>query len=399
MTDDRRAGRDGTGTAVGPSARQLGGRLRVPAVLAGLVLVAAILVGLVQSGQVHGELDPNATDPAGSRALRVLLEQQHVTVLPISSTGEALAPATTGGTEPGDAATVLFVAYPNELPTAALRAMGETPFRVVLVAPDAVALRQVTSGIAPAGSTPVRPRNPGCAAQPGVLAGLSDLGGRTYREADGAADVCYDGALVLGRTLGGGPLVVVGTPAPFTNERLADNGNAALALAALGAGAEPLPATEVRWLRTVPLTTGAGRAGLLDVLPPWVPRAQVQLLFAGVLVALWRGRRLGPVVTEPLPVVVRAAETVQGRSRLYRRVRATDRAADALRNGTLARLVPRVGIGVAPSRDAVVASVANRTHRPEPAIGALLYGPPPMDDAALVRLADALDEIERDVLR
>ena len=40
---------------------------------------------------------------------------------------------------------------------------------------------------------------------------------------------------------------------------------------------------------------------------------------------LWRGRRLGRLVVEPLPVVVQAVESTESRGRLYRRAR--DRAA------------------------------------------------------------------------
>ena len=64
-----------------------------------------------------------------------------------------------------------------------------------------------------------------------------------------------------------------------------------------------------------------------------------------LLVALWKGRRIGPLVAERLPVVVRASETVEGRGRLYRSRRARDRAADALRTATLQRLLPRLGLG------------------------------------------------------
>jgi len=115
-----------------------------------------------------------------------------------------------------------------------------------------------------------------------------------------------------------------------------------------------------------------------------------------------RGRRLGPPVVEPLPVVVRAAEAVEGRSRLYRRAQARDRAAEALRSGALARLVPRLGIdrarGAEPPPEAIVAAVASRSGRPEAAVHAVLFGPPPSDDAGLVALADSLDSIVRDTL-
>ena len=70
-----------------------------------------------------------------------------------------------------------------------------------------------------------------------------------------------------------------------------------------------------------------------------------QLCLAIALLALWQGRRLGPLVAERLPVVVRASETVEGRGRLYRSRRARDRAADALRTATLQRMLPRLGLG------------------------------------------------------
>jgi hypothetical protein len=46
---------------------------------------------------------------------------------------------------------------------------------------------------------------------------------------------------------------------------------------------------------------------------------------------------------------------------------------------------------------AVVESVARRSGWNEAEVGALLYGPQPADDPALVRLAGALDELEKKV--
>jgi hypothetical protein len=64
------------------------------------------------------------------------------------------------------------------------------------------------------------------------------------------------------------------------------------------------------------------------------------LVVAGVL-ALWRARQLGRVVEEPLPVVVRAAEAVEGRARLYRAAGARQTAAEALQAATRDRVVRR----------------------------------------------------------
>ena len=47
----------------------------------------------------------------------------------------------------------------------------------------------------------------------------------------------------------------------------------------------------------------------------------VLLLTAGLAAAIWRGRRFGPLVPERLPVTVRAAETTEGRARLYAHAR------------------------------------------------------------------------------
>ncbi len=60
---------------------------------------------------------------------------------------------------------------------------------------------------------------------------------------------------------------------------------------------------------------------------------------------LWRGRRLGPLATEPLPVVVKAIETTRSRGRLYRKSGDRAHAADALRSATRARAATRLRLG------------------------------------------------------
>ncbi len=92
----------------------------------------------------------------------------------------------------------------------------------------------------------------------------------------------------------------------------------------------------VVWLLPGADAEGPGPPSVWSIFPPWIGRAVWQLALIGLLVAFWRGRRLGPVVSEPLPVVVRAAEVVEGHGRLYLRAAARDRAAAALRAGTAA---------------------------------------------------------------
>ena len=132
--------------------------------------------------------------------------------------------------------------------------------------------------------------------------------------------------------------------------------------------------------------------------------AILQIGIAVVLVAVWRGRRLGPVVTEPLPVIVRAGETVMGRARLYAAARARSTAAAALREGSRARLIVLLHLDSSAPPQALVASVAARVTPDATAVAGILYGTPGGDgyvaaDAALVRLAADLDRLEREVAR
>ncbi len=100
-------------------------------------------------------------------------------------------------------------------------------------------------------------------------------------------------------------------------------------------------------------------------------------------------------------MVVRASETTEGRARLYHRADARDQAAALLRRATRARLAELTGVAAAdadapevllPSLPALLESRA-----PDRDPASLLFGPAPTDDAGLVRLADQLDALEREV--
>ncbi len=67
------------------------------------------------------------------------------------------------------------------------------------------------------------------------------------------------------------------------------------------------------------LTGGADVPSVADLTPEWVTPVLLLLIVVFVAAAVWRGRRLGPLVIENLPVVVRSRETMEGRARLYQR--------------------------------------------------------------------------------
>ncbi len=382
-------------TVTGAGVRSLWRRYRVVVFVLLGILVVATGIGLAGNRSVGGRLDPRSAEPTGSRALATLLGERGVRVERRTDPAGLAA-------DPGSR-TVILVGHPALLGADPLRALGELDVgTVVLVSPGDDALGAVAAGIDPSGTIPIRARSPGCPEPAADAAGDAVIGGKTYTTETGTS--CYrgdgeDGALVTGRTRAGAELVVLGTGEFLTNERLADDGNAALAVNLLGGDGS---ADELRWLVPAPGSAAGQDGSVSSILPDWVGPALLQLLFAGLLLALWRGRRLGPPVAEPLPVVVRAAETVEGRARLYRRAQARDRAAEALRSGTLARLTPRLGIdpgpGGEPPPEAVVAAVAARSGWPDAEVNAALFGAPPADDAGLVRLTETLDSMARSTL-
>jgi Domain of unknown function (DUF4350) len=365
---------------------------RLPVAIGLLVVLTGVLVAWVTGQPVHGLLNPDAVDPSGSRALAQLLRDQGVTVTVVRSSAE-LARAALGAT--------VLVARPEELSTAQLRAARAAAADLVVVAPGQRELAELAPRIE---LTTLRHRaalrEPGCALPAARVAGPAELGGDRYRAPAGTECYVDDGGAALVQVLDGAgrTVTVLGAPEPLTNGELADGGNAALALRLLGTKPALL------WYLPGPEPSDAAPRSLGELVPPGWRWAAVQLALAAVLAAVWRARRLGPVVREPLPVVVRAVEAVEGRARLYRRAAARGHAADTLRAATHARLAPLLGLGrpdgeqaIAP--EALVDAVAARTGRTPAEVTELLYGAAPADERAMVELADRLDECEREVLR
>jgi hypothetical protein len=266
---------------------------------------------------------------------------------------------------------------------------------LVLVEPDAITLDALAPSVRPAGEVDGEVREPLCGLPAAQAAGQALAGGSLYRSDE--AVTCYlepdDAASYLRVDRGRRPLSVIGQGDLLTNEHLAEQGNAALALWTLGGNATLV------WYVPDPLELAAGQEPptLGELVPPATAWVAAQLALVVLVVLLWRGRRLGPLVTEPLPVVVRAAETSEGRARLYRSARARGRAAATLRTAALRRLARRLNVGpeATPAQVCLLAATATGLH-PE-YVRASLLGAPPTDDAGLVRIATDLDAIERAV--
>ena len=401
MTATRPAPRLASPRPVSPDAAGLWRSWRVPLAVVAVILLGGTVIALLRPVPVvTGYLDPAGTDPAGAHALADILAGRGDTV--VRATTPAAAQAAARGAGPGGV--TLVVTSPALLTAAGLAGLAGLPADRVLIAPDRAALAALAPGVGLRGAAPAGPLTPGCAMPAARLAGDADMGGLRLTAARAGTWLCYPagGYFSLIRYAAAGRLItVLGTGNPLTNGSLARLGNAALALNLLGGG------RTIVWLvpgpgpGPGPAAAGgaAGARSLFSLITEPAYLVALQLGVAAALAAIWRARRLGPLIAEPLPTVVRASETAEGHGRLYRSRRARGRAAAALRAAMLARTLPALGLADDAGPGPVVAAFSARSGSGEARIEAMLFGPAPGDDAALVALAGDLDALEREVRR
>ncbi|MFI6612009.1 DUF4350 domain-containing protein [Streptomyces sp. NBC_01336] len=379
--------------------------------LALLVLVAAgIALAATRSGDQHGRLDPRSADPYGSRAVAELLKDRGISVRVVTTLRAATSAA---GSD-----TTLLVAAPNLLTPsqqdALRRATTDTGGRTVLLAAGPPSVGALAPGVHARSSVPVSTRAPQCSLAAARQAGDAETGGFRYTPTGVGTLACYpaDGlpSLLMLEQPASGDTVLLGSPDLLYNDRLDNEGNASLALQLLGSRPHL-----VWYLPSLSDPSAAGSSGdndsgtdgdgaedessFIDLVPSGWLWGTLQLALAAVLAAIWRARRLGPVVAERLPVAIRASESTEGRARLQRKANARDRAAASLRHATRTRLAPLVGVS---PRDAhapakLLPAVSVRRGADDTRLHELLFGPVPSDNAALVLLAEQLDTLEREV--
>jgi hypothetical protein len=368
---------------------------RLPVVLAAIVLLGGGLIAWLQPGAgPTGYLDPGNAGANGGRALATILAERGTQVTTVTSAATASQAATKAATKAASNATIL-VTNPDLLSSAQLSTIAHAPADLVLPDPDSAELAALAPEVTMAEQATAGTLNPDCTLPDATFAGNADLGGTLLKTTARAAERCYpaDGHPSLVRYSAGGKVItVLGTGTPLTNAQLGNHGNAALAMNLLRS------ARQLIWLVPTASPSGpppTGKATFISLIPRPVYMVTVQLLIAVLLLALWRVRRLGPIVAERLPAVVRASETTEGHGRLYHARRARDRAAQILRDAAANRMKATTGLPPDASPELTAATLARRTRTPVAEITETLSGPPPADDAALVALADRLDELER----
>jgi hypothetical protein len=360
--------------------------IAIAAVLVGVGIAGSLLSGIGEWTE-RDVLDPESAGPNGTRALVEILRERGVEVVIVRDRAAATAAL-------AEAPATLALADPAALTDDGLTAVTDAAADVVLLDPRARTLRVLLPGSTTYGVGPGSAVEPECDLAEAQRTGAITPGALYQPGSQTVA--CYPtggGYGLLASEAEGSRVVAVDGRALLSNEHLAEAGNAALAVNVLGR--HPRLVWYMPGIGDTDLPAGDPTLG--ELTPPWVSPVIVLLLVSGVAAAIWRGRRFGPLVTERLPVTVRAAETTEGRGRLYAQARDALHAADQLRIGTLGRLGRMLGLGPSASADEIADAAAARTGADRGAVRGILIDEIPHTDAELVALDQRLRALEEAV--
>lgn len=357
-----------------------------------MAVLAAFGVAVALTGTRTGErLDPDNPGGTGGRAAARVLADQGVDVEVARSAADL-----EGAMDGGAATTVLVTSADNLGPSTTRRLLDATAgSRVVVAEPSPTALEALGSS---GDARPVPLTEP--VAADCTDTGLAPLEDLEVQVADATAYSssvgCFgqEAGWLLAPVSAG--VAALGAGGILENDQVLRADNAAVALRLLG--------QDERLVWYVPsledLQADDG-VTLGSLLPSWLVPALWVAGLAMLALIWWRGRRLGPLSLEPLPVVVRAVEATEGRGRLYRRSGDRAHAADVLRRHTRREVARALRLGGVDDAGVVVREAAHHLGRRVEELDAILGpdAPPPADDTALVHLASQLAALETEVRR
>jgi hypothetical protein len=420
------------------------------AVVAGLATMTGVAHVVQQPDPTDASfLSPTSDAGDGARQLADGLVSDGVRVSVHRHSADAITEAMAGGP-----ATV-FVTTPGLVHPTYLDRLTMLPaeVRVVLVAPGETALASAGLEVTVLGPrwTADAPR-PGCASDFANAAGPAAVQRWRYDARGYGAVRCYGDALVE-FSISQVAMTLVGAADPFRNDRADEHGNRALARGLLarsptviwldlherepapedstGQPTEPEernpggePGDEAEGGTGEPGTgddagseptegpqdgepgegddssaQGGGNAvtdsPLVRAFPPAVWATLALLVLAVVALAAASARRLGAPVAEPLPVRVRAAETVRGLGGLYRRAGARSTSLATLQSAARLRLAEHYGLPADVPADEVAERVAATVGQPVLEVRQVLSGGVEDSDEELARAATTVQNLVR----
>jgi hypothetical protein len=359
-------------------------RNRVVVLIGTAAVVAVLLTAWLGRDQrtYAAPLDPGNPDGNGAQAVARVLQDQDVDLDVVRSADRFDAAGV-------DAETTVVVTSAGNLGRSTtvrlLQRQGDA--ELVVVAPGPDLLRELGVGAFPATIAPRGPVPADCPAYDALSVRVDSA--QAYRTGG-----CFRGkdGVILAQPRPG--LTLLGAPGVLTNDQALAGDNAAVALRLLGQRQRL-----VWYVPSLADLAGADSVSAASLLPSWLVPALWLLGLVGVALVVWRGRRLGPLAHEPLPVAVKAVETTRNLGRLYGRAGDRAHAAGALRTAARARMSQRLQLPRRVHPERLVENVAARTGRPVAEIEALigLTAVPPGNDRELATLAQRLTELDREV--
>ncbi|MHA7175508.1 DUF4350 domain-containing protein [Arthrobacter sp. Sr24] len=356
----------------------------------------------------------NNPAPAGAQAAAAVLENQGVAVTATKSLAE-----TTDALIHNDygSSTVLFYDPRNILSAAQVSELAASVTangaKLLAVTPGPLTVKSLSPELRSTGTTAGSQQVTAQCDHPDAVAAGSISGGAPDPALDAGpakgplmmfkgAQTCFSPEGDAGSSSGGllasnsaGDITALGFSGAVNNHNLAQAGNAALTFRLLGSKPNLLWYTS----SVSDIPPAQNPPGVAELTPAWMFPTAAWLMLVAVVGVLWRGRRNGPLVAEPLPVIVKASETMAGRARLYQDARAVDTATGTLRHASLTRLAHALRLGHAAEPSAVVEAVAAASSRSSAQIHAILLGEPPTTEKDMLRIAADLAALEEEVAR
>ncbi|GAB4002561.1 DUF4350 domain-containing protein [Nocardioides ultimimeridianus] len=381
-----------TAVAAPPAAQPAAGRGWRPSrwtfIVAAALLVSVGLTVWLQRGHVAhpGDLDPQNPGSNGAQAVARVLDDQgvHVRIARSAAELEQL--------RPGADTTVVVTSTDELVPSTVQRLLGAAAgATVVVVDPDQRTVRwfdprqqavRVDGTELPSS----------CFASVGVP--LDDLRLAVDHAITYRGPGCF-GSPQRSAVVRDGAVVLFGAGEALTNDQVLRADDAAVALRLLG------QRPHLVWYVPTAADATTDELASASLLPLWIGPSLALVAIAVIGLLLWRGRRLGPLSVEPLPAVVRAAETAYSRGRLYRRTGDRAHAAAILRRAAQRSVVRSLRLDRSLGEAEIAAEVAARLDRPTAYVVDILttYGRQPTTDKELIGLAEELERIEREVRR
>jgi hypothetical protein len=347
------------------------------------VLVLLVVVSWLQrsTAEFSGPLDPRNPKHDGAQAVARVLDDHGVDVSVVRDQASYLR-------QVADRDTTVVVTNPQDLGGRSLdelRRHAANAGSIVLVGPSEPVFRAfaITPGTVPAGAVAAH-------------CGVSFADGLTLEVPTSTAVVgagCFDaeGAVLLKQAEQDQRVWLFTAPDVFRNYAVLHGDNAAFALRLLGQHPKL-----IWYVADARDTTASDAVTISSLLPDWLYPSLWVVALSLLAFLLLRSRRLGPLVHEPLPVVIRAAESTESRGRLYRKTRDRDHAAAILRQATRRRLADQLAVPVdAPVPDLVVAVAGSSRDLDD--VRRLLTDVSVPNDSALADLGRQLLRLESEV--